>query len=236
MSATSQAVPVVPMFAPKTSASPCGKVSRPALTRPMVVIVVALDDCTSSVTRAPQNVPLTGVAAAMLSTVRSAEPASAFRPSVMMAIPIKNRPTPPRIEIVVDVSPCSDRPQRQAAPIIAQLKPLALFGWIARSLWVTQRVIPSPLKLASLMLASPFREPDGRPKVFRRRKAGSRRLILARRREQMPPVGSRPHLVARCCVHEVSILPDLPAATKRAVDRSRAERYVTARGGELLSA
>src|SRR6516225_1901551 len=55
MSATSQPVAVVPTFAPKTRPNPCGKVSKPALTRPMVVMVVALDDCTSSVTKAPQN-------------------------------------------------------------------------------------------------------------------------------------------------------------------------------------
>jgi hypothetical protein len=105
MSATSQPVAVVPTFAPKTRPNPCGKVSRPALTRPIVVMVVALDDCTRSVTTAPQNAPRSGVPAALLNTVRSAEPASAFRPPVMTVIPSRNRPTPPRIEIVVDIYP-----------------------------------------------------------------------------------------------------------------------------------
>ncbi len=104
MSATSHPVPVVPTFAPKTSPSPCGKVSRPALTSPIVVMVVALDDCTRSVTIAPQNAPESGVAAALLSTVRSDDPASALRPSVMTVMPSRNRPTPPRIEIVVDMA------------------------------------------------------------------------------------------------------------------------------------
>jgi len=36
----------------------------------MVVIVVALDDCTRSVTTAPQKEPRKGVAAALLSTER----------------------------------------------------------------------------------------------------------------------------------------------------------------------
>src|SRR6516164_6933446 len=76
--AMSQPVPVVPTFAPNTRPNPCGNVNKPALTRPMVVIVVALEDCTSSVTTAPQKDPLSGVAAALLSTVRNAEPASAF--------------------------------------------------------------------------------------------------------------------------------------------------------------
>src|SRR6516165_127994 len=66
-------------------------------------MVVALDDCTSSVTIAPQNAPESGVAAALLSTVRSAEPARPFRPSVMTVMPSKKRPTPPRMEIVVDM-------------------------------------------------------------------------------------------------------------------------------------
>src|SRR5262249_22252023 len=103
ISATSQPVPVVPTFAPKTSPSPCGNVSRPALTRPIVVMVVALDDCTSSVTMAPQNEPRSGVAAALPSTVRKAEPASPFRPPVMTVMPSRKRPTPPRTEIAVDI-------------------------------------------------------------------------------------------------------------------------------------
>jgi hypothetical protein len=69
----------------------------------MVVIVVALDDCTISVTKAPQNAPDNGVAATLLSVVRSPEPANAFRPLVITLIPSKNRPTPPRTEIVVEI-------------------------------------------------------------------------------------------------------------------------------------
>jgi hypothetical protein len=99
----SQPVPVVPTFAPNTRPNPCGNVNKPALTRPMVVMVVALDDCTSSVTTAPQKDPRSGVAAALLSTVRNAEPASAFRPPVMTVMPSRKRPTPPRIEIAVDI-------------------------------------------------------------------------------------------------------------------------------------
>jgi hypothetical protein len=104
ISATSQPVPVVPTFAPKTRPNPCGNVNKPALTRPIVVIVVALDDCTRSVTTAPQKEPRSGVAAARLSTVRSAEPANAFRPAVITVIPSRKRPTPPSTEIAVDMS------------------------------------------------------------------------------------------------------------------------------------
>jgi hypothetical protein len=109
MSATSQPVAVVPIFAPNTRPNPCGKVSKPALTKPIVVMVVALEDWTSSAMIAPQNAPDSGVAAALPSTVRSPEPASALRPVVMTVMPSKNRPTPPRIEIAVDMSSLSFR-------------------------------------------------------------------------------------------------------------------------------
>src|SRR5215468_3319950 len=69
----------------------------------MVVIVVALDDWMMSVTRAPQKAPDNGVAAALLSAARSPEPASALRPAVITLMPSRNRPTPPRTEIVVDM-------------------------------------------------------------------------------------------------------------------------------------
>ncbi|MNL65930.1 hypothetical protein D3C87_1903270 [compost metagenome] len=68
-------------------------------------MVTALDDCTSSVTIAPQKVPESGVAAALLRTVRKADPASAFRPSVMTVMPSRNNPTPPRMAITVDTRP-----------------------------------------------------------------------------------------------------------------------------------
>src|SRR5215469_6845559 len=103
MSAMSQPVPVVPTFAPNTSPRPWEKLSSPALTRPMVVIVVALDDCTISVTMAPQNAPDKGLPASLPRVVRSFEPASALRPPVMTLMPSRNRPTPPRTEIVVDM-------------------------------------------------------------------------------------------------------------------------------------
>jgi len=102
MGATSQPAAVVPTLAPNTRPNPCVNVSRPALTRPIVVIVVALEDCTRSVMMAPHMAPLIGVAVALLSAARSEEPASAFKPPVMTVLPSRNRPTPPRTEIAVD--------------------------------------------------------------------------------------------------------------------------------------
>jgi hypothetical protein len=114
INAMSQPVPVVPIFAPKTSANPFENVRSPALTRPMVVIVVALDDCTMSVTNAPQKVPDSGVAAALLNVSRSLDPASAFRPPVMTLMPSRNSPTPPRTAIVVDMRVSPVHSPRQA--------------------------------------------------------------------------------------------------------------------------
>src|SRR5215469_10373947 len=84
----------------------------------MVVIVVALDDCTISVMKAPQNAPDDGVAAALLSVVRSPEPANALRPPVMTLMPSRNKPTPPRTEIVVDI---------RAPPGVSTVSLLSLF-------------------------------------------------------------------------------------------------------------
>jgi hypothetical protein len=63
-------------------------------------MVVALDDCPSSVMKAPQNAPESGGTAALLSTVCREEPAKALSPLVMTVMPSRNRPTPPRFEIV----------------------------------------------------------------------------------------------------------------------------------------
>jgi hypothetical protein len=64
-------------------------------------MVVALDDCTSSVMKAPQKKLESGAAAALLSTLRREEPARALGPLVMTVMPSRNRPTPPRLEIVL---------------------------------------------------------------------------------------------------------------------------------------
>jgi hypothetical protein len=63
-------------------------------------MIVALDDCTSSVVKAPQNAPESGAAAALLSIVRREEFAKALRPLVMTVMPSRNRPAPPRFELV----------------------------------------------------------------------------------------------------------------------------------------
>src|SRR5690348_4639632 len=66
---------------------------------------------------APQKAPGSGRAPALPSTERRADPASAFKPSVMTARPSRNSPTPPRMAKIVDmrVSPRL-RSGRHAAP------------------------------------------------------------------------------------------------------------------------
>ncbi len=48
-----QAVIVVPIFSPRTSAAPASKLIIPVPTRPNVIPTVADEDCTSAVTIAP---------------------------------------------------------------------------------------------------------------------------------------------------------------------------------------
>jgi hypothetical protein len=67
------------------------------------VIVVALEDWTSRVTTARQKAPESGVAAALLGTVRSAEPAIALSPVGQTVMLSKNEPTPPSTAIAVDI-------------------------------------------------------------------------------------------------------------------------------------
>jgi hypothetical protein len=52
------AVNVVPMLAPIMMEIACASVSRPALTKLTVMTVVAVEDCTDAVTKAPVSIPV----------------------------------------------------------------------------------------------------------------------------------------------------------------------------------
>ena len=54
-----QAVRVVPMFAPIITDIAWARLSRPALTNDTVMTVVAVDDWTAAVMRAPDSIPVT---------------------------------------------------------------------------------------------------------------------------------------------------------------------------------
>lgn len=91
------AVPVVPMLAPKITPGACPKVRRPATTKPTVATVVAVDDWMTAVVRAPVAAPERGVWVTRASHRCSRSSATALSPSVMILMPSRNKPRPPRV-------------------------------------------------------------------------------------------------------------------------------------------
>lgn len=96
--ATSQPVTVEPKLEPNTTHSAEVKLSSPALTKPMAATVVAVEDCTSAVSKTPVNSPCSQVRVQASSMRSSARPAASLRPSVSMVIPSRNNPSPPSRE------------------------------------------------------------------------------------------------------------------------------------------
>ena len=89
------AVTVVPTFAPMITPIDCASVISPALTKLTTMTVVALDDCISAVTRIPVNTPMTLFFVMAASTERSLSPANFSRPSLIVFIPKRNKPSEP---------------------------------------------------------------------------------------------------------------------------------------------
>ena len=94
---TSHPVLVVPRLAPRMTPTACWKLNSPALTNPMVVRVVALDDCTTAVMVAPAARDLKRPPVNRARNPRRESPASAFSPSVSRIMPRRKRPMPPRM-------------------------------------------------------------------------------------------------------------------------------------------
>ena len=94
-SATIQPVTVVPMFAPKIMPSDSEKVRSPAPTKPTAATVVALEERSIAVVIAPVTAPLSGLRVKRIKAARILFAPKAFSPSVMTAMPNKNRPNPP---------------------------------------------------------------------------------------------------------------------------------------------
>lgn len=86
---------VLPMFAPIMTPIDCANVNNPALTKPIVKSVVAVDDCTSTVMTIPENSELIAPPVNLLSHFFSASPASSFNPFVSIVMPSKKIPMPP---------------------------------------------------------------------------------------------------------------------------------------------
>ena len=74
--AISCAVIVVPMLAPKITEIACGSPISPALTKPITITVVALEDCRTAVTSAPARAPIKGFFVRIPRMVRIFSPAA----------------------------------------------------------------------------------------------------------------------------------------------------------------
>ena len=97
ISATIQAVMVVPTLLPNTTHAALRILSMPALVNPSVVIMTALEDCTNAVSEKPVINERIRVCVERSKMVRSESPAAALRPSVIMLIPSSKNPMPPRL-------------------------------------------------------------------------------------------------------------------------------------------
>ena len=93
------AVMVVPMFAPSTMLIDCLRFSMPALRRPTVSTIVAVELCITLVTRVPVSMPSTALWVTFSSMLLRALLELLLRPSPIMSIPYKNMESPPRSEI-----------------------------------------------------------------------------------------------------------------------------------------
>ena len=80
--ATSHGVEVVPKVAPTMTPTACEKVTKPALTKPITVSVVAVEDRIATVKSAPEMTALNRPPTSVWSARRSESPARPFRPSV----------------------------------------------------------------------------------------------------------------------------------------------------------
>src|SRR5690606_5434937 len=100
-SATSHPVIVVPTLAPNTTQTACASAKSSALTKPTVATVTALDDCTIAVIRMPARRPRAFVRVHDCRIDRSALPAESLSPSVIIRMPSRNKPMPPRSDASV---------------------------------------------------------------------------------------------------------------------------------------
>ncbi len=89
------AVIVVPMLAPKMTEIAWGRDISPALTKPMVITVVAELLCSTAVTNAPANAPITGFLVSTPRILRILSPATFCRLSLMLFMPYRNMASPP---------------------------------------------------------------------------------------------------------------------------------------------
>ena len=87
---------MVPILAPITMPNACFSVISPAFTKPTVMTVVALLDCKTAVTAAPNATPTIKTPVNASSIFCNFSPAARCRPSPINCMPYKNNARPPR--------------------------------------------------------------------------------------------------------------------------------------------
>src|SRR5574344_342098 len=90
-----QAVSVVPILAPMITEIAWASVSNPALTNETVITVVAVDDCTETVTSIPVSIPVNRLVVIAPNTCRNWGPAIFWRLSLIDFIPNIRRASDP---------------------------------------------------------------------------------------------------------------------------------------------
>lgn len=83
------------MLAPMMTPIACDSFISPELTKPIIMTVVAADDCITAVIIAPSTTPLMGLDVAFSSQVSSFPPASFSSEALRVCIPKRNRAIPP---------------------------------------------------------------------------------------------------------------------------------------------
>ena len=91
-----QPVAVLPRLAPMTTPIACVKEISPALTKPIRVTVVAVEDWASAVIKAPDAKALMGLPVKASRICLREPPAKATSPSDSSIMPIRKRPSPPK--------------------------------------------------------------------------------------------------------------------------------------------
>ena len=89
------ALSVVPMFAPMLRLMACTKLIMPALTKPTVITVVAVELWMITVMSAPTNMPMKRFEVARSNMLRIRSPARFSNPSDIIFMPYRKRPSPP---------------------------------------------------------------------------------------------------------------------------------------------
>ncbi len=100
-----QPVLVVPRLALISTPTDCEKGSTPALTKPIVMSVVALEDWMVAVTAMPEKNAVIGRRVNDNKALRRESPAKDLSPSLISVMPRRKSPTPPRmLESIVNMA------------------------------------------------------------------------------------------------------------------------------------